>query len=149
MLHAFGLSASKEMEQIRVIHIGEHLTFDLDQTVGELNRDLLIGFARFWHGLPDGVKSSRTIRNRLHSARKFFHWRALQNYGFAFPEDIAGLYTAADVKTPAASYDLARLKKILANASTRGGIRLTLYVLLGLILPIPVGVLVHEPIDAV
>jgi hypothetical protein len=41
------------------------------------------------------------------------------------------------------------LKKILANASTRGGIRLTLYVLLGLILPIPVGVLVHEPIDAV
>jgi hypothetical protein len=57
-----------------------------------------------------------------------------RDYGLDFPDDVAKLFTAEDVETPAASYDGERIKGILACGKSRGGNRLKMYVLFGLIL---------------
>lgn len=134
LLHAFGLSAGKEMAQLRSISLQEDEVLDLDQKLAGLGRDMLDRFARFWHGMPDGLGSSHTVRNRLQGARSFFNWCADRPFGFTFPQSVARLYTAAKVETPAELFDAARMKRILKQAKRRGGTRLKLYVLLGLLL---------------
>lgn len=131
LLAAFGLSSSKEMPVIRKIKLTQTVDLDLDRPLQLLDRDVLDQFARFWHSMPTG-KSSRTIRNRLKETRAFFAWCAAKQW-MHFPDDIAKLYTAEDVKTPAVSFDANRIKKILSKANSRGGNRLKLYTLLGLL----------------
>jgi hypothetical protein len=124
LLAALGLSAHAEMSPCR--DTGLNLDGPLP------GREALENFVRYWHAMPCGVTSSRTVRNWLGEARRFFAWCADRDYGFTFPTDVARLFTAGDVETPAEPFDPKRLNKILAHGKARGRHRLKIYTLLGL-----------------
>ncbi|HEX8341844.1 MAG TPA: hypothetical protein VF624_13115 [Tepidisphaeraceae bacterium] len=128
LLAVFGLSSSEKMQPVR-----DDVPLDLDAKLASLDDETLEGFARFWHRMPAGVNSPRTVRNRLQAARDFFKWCDRKPYGFSLDPDTAKLLTAEDVETPAQPYDADQIKRILAKGKTRGGTRLRMYVLCGLL----------------
>ena len=128
LLSVFGLSCSEMMQPV-----GGDVPFDLDVPLNTVSDSVLENLARFWHGMPEGVASTRTIRNRLQAAREFFNWCGRRNYGFKFCKDVAKIFTAEDVETKPKSFDAEQIKRILAQGKSRGRLRLKLYVLLGLI----------------
>jgi hypothetical protein len=127
LLGAFGLSTSAEMPPIRTTSI------DLSSNLSSLTPDVLTMFASYWHRLPEGIGSSRTVKNWLNEARAFFTWCELKNHGFTFPKHISKLFTADDVKTPVEAYDPDRILRILAKGRSRGRDRLRLYTVFGLL----------------
>lgn len=129
LLGAFGLSTSGEQQQYREVKINK-VKFDLDAPLPD--RNTMEAFCRYWHMMPEGIDSSRTVKNYLNAARTFFRW-CEDRYAFDLPNDIAKLMTAANVETPAEQWNPERLKKILAQGKKRGGERLKMYLLFGLL----------------
>ncbi len=124
LLGVFGLSTN----------VVRQVPVDLD---GELSEALapakLTALGHYWHGMPEGIGSTRTLRNYFATLRAFLRW-CEERYNFNFPQSVAKLLTASNVQTDAEPFDPERLKRILAKAKTRGGDRLLMYVLFALML---------------
>lgn len=119
----FGLSSSEEMEVVRDTGI------DAEWPLQAFDRINAIILADFWHEMPDGVDSIRTVRNYLHGGRKFFRFCETQEeYGWTTPRNILTEYTASKVDTPAMPYVPGQIRRILAA----GGSRLKMYCAFGL-----------------
>lgn len=122
LLRAFGLSSGKERLVLRKPPI------DATALMHAIDRDRMVEFARYWQRMPDGVTSTRTVKNVFAAVRQFLKWAARQRFGFERIEDVIDILKADDTKRSIAPFDPALLKLVLAH----GRARLKLYCLLGL-----------------
>lgn len=120
---AFGQSSGADKPPIRETPIA------FDAPLSSIDRSKLEAFATYWHTMPAGVRSERTIKNVLEAARSFFTWCGNEPlYGWSLPPDSAALLTAANVARDAMDFDPALLRKIIEE----GGRRVQMYALFGL-----------------
>lgn len=109
-----GLSSSVKMEVVRDTGV------DVDSPPQTFEQIPALLLANYWHGMPDGVKSTRTVRNHFQDGRKFFRFcNDQEEYGWKTPPGIPEEYSASKVGTPAMPRDPDKTKKVLAQGGGR------------------------------
>jgi hypothetical protein len=112
---AFGLSANPEKPPLRKTPV------DIDAPLLSLDTRTLEEFSHFWHGMPAGVGSERTVKNHLEAVRQFLVWCEEQlEYGWHLPAASRRLLTAGDRVREAVAFDPANLRKLVAAGGRRG-----------------------------
>lgn len=120
---AFGRSANPAKPPVRETPI------KIDAPLLSLDKRKLAEFAEFWHEMPEGVESERTVKNHLEAVRAFLGWCEEQDeYGYHLPTASRRLLTASDVVREAVDFNPETLRKLVAAGGRRGQV----FILFGL-----------------
>lgn len=112
---AFGLSSKAGNPLLRTTPVS------IDDPLLSLDKKKLADFASFWHELPEGIDSERTVKNHLESVRVFLNWCEEEDeYGFHLPAASRRLLTASDVEREAEAFDPDKLRKLVVAGGRRG-----------------------------